>query len=169
MKRPLVVLGIVVALQATLAGIWLVVETRRAPAAPFRVESLDEPAPALAWEARDGPGELSSEPVLVHFWATWCAPCREELPALIAAAEAEGVRLVAVTDEPWPVIERFFDGSVPSVVVRDPVGDAARRWSVSGLPDTFAVRDRRVRARVGGPRDWSDSPARTWLRAGYAR
>lgn len=101
---------------------------------------------------------------LVHFWATWCAPCVKELPALLDAAEAEGVPLLAVTDEPWPVVERFFGGGVPGGIVRDPAADAAARWGVSGLPDTFVVQDGRIVARMGGPRDWTSARARTFLR-----
>ena len=143
-------IALLVAVQAVLVLLWLGVERGRRPVATFAFERLDEPAPT---DLGDG---------VVHFWATWCGPCVTELPALIAAAEAEGVPLVAVTDEPWPVVERFFDGDVPAPIVRDEA--AARTWQVSGLPDTFVVADGRVVARVGGPRDWTTPEARAFLR-----
>lgn len=133
-----------------------VVEWSRRPVRVFPVEVLDETIPAL-------PVPVDGGPVVVHFWATWCAPCREELPSLIAAARDERVTLLAVTDEPAAVVDRFFDGQTPPEILPDASGSAAA-WRVSGLPDTFVTRDGRIVARIGGPRDWSAPEARRWLR-----
>lgn len=156
MKRAL---GVVVVLQLGLVLVWLAVERGRVAEARFVWERSDEPAPVTV-----GTVDLAHGVVVVHFWATWCAPCVEELPQLLEAADRDGVRLVAATDEPWPVVERFFGGDVPAAVVRDVDGAARRAFSVSGLPDTFVVEDGRVVARVGGPRDWTSSGARRFLR-----
>lgn len=155
MRRRAALLGGLVALQAVLVGVYLAAGSREEEA-PFVWERLDEPAPASL--------PLGEGPVVVHFWATWCEPCRTELPALLAAAQDEGVALVAATDEPGPVVDRFFDGQVPAAVTFDPEGQARRDYGVSGLPDTFLVRSGRVVARVGGPRDWDSRPARRFLR-----
>ncbi len=132
---------------------------------PSAFVALDEPAPALA--VARGSERLPSPvgPHAVHFWATWCAPCEAELPALMAAAEAEGVTLLAVTDEPWPDVERYFRGEIPPAVVRDVSGAAYQSWRVAGLPATLAVRGGRVVSRRDGPGDWHDAEARAWLRA----
>lgn len=153
-----------VGLQLALVGVYLAVEGTRTPEPPFSWERLDAEAPPLAPARGEAPVPVPTEPHLVHFWATWCAPCQAELPALLAAAEEEGVPLLAVTDEPWPVVRRYFDEAVPAAVVRDPTGEAARAWRVSGLPDTLAVRDGRLVGRMGGPRDWDTSEARAFLR-----
>lgn len=157
-------LVLLVLLQAALVGAYLAVESVRVTPAPFGVEALDEPAPPLAVERAGAPVAVPPGPHLVHFWATWCAPCVVELPALLAAAEAEGLPLLAVTDEPWPAVAAFFDGDVPTAVVRDPRGDAAAVWRVSGLPDTFVVVDGRVVGRMGGPRRWESPDATAYLR-----
>ena len=163
MKR----LALLVAVQVALVVIWLLVERGRAPEPPFSVERLDEPAPPLAVELKDlgvTAVEAGDQALLVHFWATWCVPCREELPSLLQAARAADLRLLALTDEEWPVIEAFFAGQVPAEVARDPGGEARSRFRVSGLPDTFVLgADGRVIARVGEARDWSRRGAREFL------
>lgn len=160
---------IVLAVQAALVAGYFLVESSRAPEAPFGSERLDEPAPALRVDTQEGTVELVSlrdQAVLVHFWATWCLPCRDELPGLLDASRAAGVPLLAVTEEPWEKVAPFFGGKIPPEVVRDPAGDAARRFRVSGLPDTFVVAGgERIVARMGGARDWSTHGAGAFLQS----
>ncbi len=154
-----------IGVQLALVGLYLGVESQRGQSVPFSVEDLDEPAPALSLERAGEASVRPSEPHLVHFWATWCGPCQEELPALLAATGSAGVPLIAVTDEPWSSVERYFGDRVPNAIVRDPTGEAATRWRVSGLPDTFVVVDERIVGRMGGPRDWQTPEAQAFLRA----
>lgn len=161
--KALKVLGGVVVLQLVLVGLYLAVEATRSEPSHFAMETLDEPVPPLTIE-RAGLGVAPpGGPHLVHFWATWCAPCAEELPGLLEAADDAEVPLLAVTDEDWAVLEPWFGGEVPDAIVRDPSSGAAAAWGVSGLPDTFVVREGRIVARMGGPRDWRSPGAEELL------
>jgi len=81
--------------------------------------------------------------VLVHFFATWCEPCREELPALNRfAARANGtVKVLAISvAEIDSSVRRFMEMTVvnyPVLLDRDSV--VARSWKVSTLPTTFVL------------------------------
>ncbi len=162
-RRTVLTLVGLVAVQGLLVLGYLGVEALRATPQPFVWESLDRPAPALVLEHAGTARSVPSGPHLVHFWASWCAPCLEELPGLLAAAEAESVPLLAVTEEPWPAVQAWFGDEVPGAVVRARGGEALERWRVTGLPDTFVVVDGRVVARAGGARDWTSRDARRFL------
>lgn len=102
--------------------------------------------------------EAYGQPALVHFWATWCAPCREELPTLLEYAESPStlpVWIVSV-DEDWDTVRRFFNNRVPpSVVLVDPRSDP-QGFGLSGVPTTFLIdATGQFRARFSGARDWS--------------
>lgn len=174
-RRIALGIAVIVGLQAAAIGAYVLVKRGRAPSErPFAVERLSpRPAPAVTFERADGSrGELARAPgkiVLVHFWGTWCEPCRKELPALLArTAELAGDRfelLAVAVDDGWPEISTFFDGAIPSSVVRPTVADVHRRYGASTLPDTYLVApDGTLVERIAGARDWQSSPARRYVK-----
>jgi thiol-disulfide isomerase/thioredoxin len=114
---------------------------------------------------------LRGRVVLLTFWATWCAPCREELPRLDRVHRGlagEGLRVVAVNvrEEREAVAEygRTLGLTLPLVV--DPQGAIQLAYGVIALPTTFVIaRDGRTVARAIGPRDWSTSQSNALIRA----
>lgn len=143
-------------------------------ASTFTHERLTpRPAPDLELLGPDGSRQRLStyrgSSVLLHFWGTWCPPCKAELPALLALGRDlerdGGPRVIAVaTDPDWEAISRFFDGQVPSQIVRDANGDAAAAFDLSTLPDTYLVSaEGQLVLRFGGARDWSNERAKSLL------
>lgn len=101
-------------------------------------------------------------PTLVNVFASWCAPCIEEAPALMAL-KAEGVRVVGVAykDEPGRT-QGFLDahGDPFALVLTDRDGAAGLDLGVSGVPETFMVSaDGRVVAKHSGALGPADADA----------
>ena len=108
--------------------------------------------------------ELKGKVVLLNFWATWCPPCREEIPSMVklnSSMVGKPFQMVAVSvDEGGQqavdsfLKERGFN--LPAYT--NPDGKAARIYGVTGVPETFIIdRNGIVVKKVIGPLAW-DSP-----------
>ena len=108
--------------------------------------------------------------VLVNFWATWCAPCRKEMPDLAKLSASGDIAVVAVATGRNPVesIDRFMKeiGVTGLPVLRDPNAKLARSMSVLGLPLTVVLNpEGKEVARLIGDAKWNDPEARAVLAA----
>jgi thiol-disulfide isomerase/thioredoxin len=107
----------------------------------------DAPAPDFEWVAPDGKrvslGSLRPKAVVVNFWATWCEPCRKEMPLLDRTAAAEpGIVFLAIDlDEDGDKIRSFFDeiGLTKLEPLLDVELATSRRYGLASVPSTFFV------------------------------
>ena len=131
--------------------------------------TIGSPAPPLSiktWLKGTPVKELNpAGTYVVEFWATWCEPCRDELPGLLSFARdmrGRGLEVVAIAvEDDWEDIGAFFGGAVPREVIVETDAAAHKRFGVSTLPDTYLVdRSGKLVERYSGARDWRASPAR---------
>jgi cytochrome c biogenesis protein CcmG/thiol:disulfide interchange protein DsbE len=104
--------------------------------------------------------DLRGQPVLVNFWASWCTPCREEMPEIVRAyaAHHDGLRIVAVdlqenTDQVRGFAQEF---GMTFPIAIDRTGEVASAWRIGGpikgIPSSYFLdADGIVQARVFGP------------------
>lgn len=98
--------------------------------------------------------------VLLNFWASWCAPCVEEIPSLVQLQKMMGpkVEVVAVSiDEDANAYHKFLrEHNVDLLTVRDPQQRTSTMYGTTGWPETFVIdRSGVIRRKFVGPVDWT--------------
>lgn len=141
----------------------------------FRAEPLSQEAPRFTVVDVDGEtfslADQLGHPIVLHFWATWCEPCRRELPALAAAYRtlADGdVRFVAISidrDVPEASIRALAQQyDLPFTVALASTGLVSEGYWSWGVPVTYFIdRGGKLRERFRGSRDWRSVAARQLL------
>ncbi len=136
-------------------------------------DSGKAPAPVAAVDLDGRPVSIGGDPArptLVHFFASWCEPCEDELPALTRYAKAEGerVRLIGVAvGEPASRAKTFVARfGFPGPIAHDPEQAVARAFGVRRLPATAVLTPSGGRLlRAAGPVDWASSGTSETLHA----
>jgi thiol-disulfide isomerase/thioredoxin len=158
-------------LLAGLAGLGALAGVGHACAAYLvRPWAAGKPVPKLALDDLAGkPWSLTAargQVVVLNFWATWCEPCRTEMPSLELLAqrlEPAGGTVIAVNyQEPLPAIRRFLEAqpvTIPILLDRD--GEATGAWTPRVFPSTVLIdRSGQPRHVVIGELDWTSQAAR---------
>lgn len=152
-RRDWLIITIVVAalgifwLNATRAAAADVNPTGRPPA-----PEIGHPAPDFTLPASDGSlislAEFKGQPVILNFWATWCGPCRAEIPALQAVWESpdsQGVIFGIDVQEPAERVVAFMaDYGMTYPVALDQSAEVARLYRVRAFPTTYFINSRGV-------------------------
>ncbi|WP_158080857.1 TlpA disulfide reductase family protein [Pelomonas sp. KK5] len=138
----------------------------------------DKPTPPLDLALHEGKGarfnlatDGHGKVVLLNFWATWCPPCRDELPTMELLAtlyEKRGLLIECVNQhETDAAIKNFLDQLPMSLpILRDADGLTSRAWGARVFPTSVLVgRDGRAVATIVGQVDWNGPEARRWIEA----
>ena len=110
--------------------------------------------------------------VILNVWATWCAPCRAEMPSmekLYREFGAQGLEIVAISvDDPGTEEQiRAFTRELGLTfeILHDPAKETARRYQVTGYPESFVIgREGTIRRKVFAAADWSSEANRALIR-----
>lgn len=125
------------------------------------------PAPELKLPGGEGAPEVALSTmrgkwVLLNFWATWCAPCRDEMPSMEMLnrrfeRDQLPIELVAVSvDDDWKQVNRFFGATQPTfTVLWDREKQTSNAYGTRKFPETYLIDpEGRIAAKFIGPRDW---------------
>lgn len=125
-----------------LLGVGLKLDPREVPS-PL----IGKPAPAFALPLLDGSATVTQEqlkgrPLLVNFWASWCAACQIEHPLLMRLAHESGVEIVGIDYKDTPEAAQAWlarHGNPYRSVIVDAKGSAGLDFGVYGVPETFVL------------------------------
>jgi peroxiredoxin len=113
---------------------------------------------------------LRGKVVFLNVWATWCAPCREEMPSIESLykkfkGDGNFVVLAVSQDTDGGSVRPYVEQNhLQFTVLLDPRNEVGELYDVNGIPETFIIgRDGRIVAHHVGPYDWSNADIREAL------
>lgn len=132
---------------------------------------LDKPAPLFS--VRDGQhavdlAQFRGQVVLLNFWATWCAPCIEEMPSLEALGrELPQVKILAVATDADPAVYNSYmlRHPLPFLTVLDSAQTSNMKYGTYRFPETYIIdKNGMIRRKFIGPQDWTNPDIEATLR-----
>lgn len=176
-RSALLYTALVLGANAAVADVTALQALREGSMQKLGIHSEPKPAGQAVFTDADGGehtlAEYRGQVVVVNFWATWCAPCRKEMPALDALQKELGgedfqVVTIATGRNKLPAIRKFFDeaGVTALPILLDPRQTLAREMGVLGLPATVVLnREGEEVARMIGDAEWDSDSAKAIIRA----
>jgi thiol-disulfide isomerase/thioredoxin len=137
------------------------------PTEPAQIAFFDETGAEITL------ADFKGKSILVNLWATWCAPCRKEMPSLAQLQSDKGgdtfevVTIATIRNAPGAIDKFFADAGITNLAKNeDPKGTLARALGVAGLPMTLLIdRDGREVGRLPGDADWASAQSYAFIDA----
>ena len=136
-------------------------------------EAESRPAPHFASVTPEGKklsiDDLKGKLVILNFWATWCPPCRLEMPSMekiYLEFKGEGLEVVAINymEGPEPIKSFLKENDLTFTVLMDKAGEISQSYRVLALPVTFLIGRRgNILARSIGYKDWHNKKTRKFI------
>lgn len=137
------------------------------------VRTIGQPAPDFVLQDTKGKtwhlSELKGKVVFVNFWATWCPPCRSEMPSmqeLFQSLPAKDFQMLAILSNDQPELAEKLATQIgfAAPILLDPTNGTAKAYGITGVPETYIVdKEGILREAVIGPLSWTSPEARQML------
>ncbi|MBA3016162.1 MAG: TlpA family protein disulfide reductase [Proteobacteria bacterium] len=141
-----------------------------------KVATIGEAAPDFTLVDRKGKtwtlSELKGQVVFVNFWATWCPPCREEMPSmqkLYTMLPGDKFKMLAILNKDDPALADSFAAKlgITMPILNDQQNTIGPKYGLTGVPETFIVDKQGIlREKYIGPAQW-DSPGVVQMLTNY--
>jgi peroxiredoxin len=132
-----------------------------------QVTEKDKPAPNFTLKDTKGKtwnlADLKGQVVFINFWATWCPPCRKEMPSMqrvYSTLPADKFKMLAILSNDDPAIADSFTakGGFTFPILVDPEKKTAQTYGITGVPETFII-DKQgiIREKYIGAVEWDSA------------
>ena len=134
-----------------------------------------ESAKKLQWSFQDTQSQvwflesMRGKKVVINFWATWCAPCKDELPTLQIFSDLQdptqtAVITINVKEHPSRALRFMQSQNMTLPLVSDPQGDLAQKFGIKVFPTSLLVdKNGQIKWRIVGEVDWTSTEPQSWV------